>query len=120
MITTFTFVRLQPGWDREAFYQRWCEHTRDWDLRDHPNISNRLMMLEEGGEFVAMAENHWPDREALDEAIAWYETEAGQAHWRDLQEFMDAANSPTSVVTHEVDVSLEKGIDWIARPESAR
>jgi len=119
MITTITFVRKQKALDRETFYERWCAHTRDWDLRDHPYISNRLIMLEEGAEFVGITENHWPNQEALTEAIAWYETEAGQAHWTDLEGFMDAANSPTSVVTHEVDVSANKGVEWIVRPESA-
>lgn len=87
MITTYTFVRMQPGYDRESFYQRWCEHTRDWDLIDHPGISNRLMLLEGDSEFVGMAENHWPDREALDEAARWYGTPKGQAHWKDLTKF---------------------------------
>lgn len=117
MITTFTFVKMQPGFERETFFQRWCEHTRDWDLRDHPGITNRLMLLEEGGEFVGIAENHWPNRAALDEAVKWYETDDGRAHWNDLIQFMDAANSPTRTVTHEVDVSVDKGIEWIAGPE---
>ncbi len=120
MITTFTFVKMQPGFNRETFYKRWCEHTRDWDVRDHPRISNRLLLLEGDSEFVGMAENHWPNREALEEAGRWYGTEAGQAHWKDLTEFMDAANSPTRVVSHEVDVSLEDGIAWVAKPDGAQ
>ena len=67
MITTITLVKMQPGFDRDSFYQRWCEHTRVMDLKDHPEISlNRLILFEEEGEFVGMAENHWPDRESLD------------------------------------------------------
>jgi hypothetical protein len=117
MITTFTFVKMQPGFEREQFFDRWCEHTRDLDLRDHPEITlNRLTLFEQGSEFVGVAENHWPDREALDAAIHWYETSEGQVHWKDLESFMDAANSPTFVVSHEVEVSIEKGIDWKAGP----
>ncbi|MBW2270578.1 MAG: hypothetical protein JRH16_18585 [Deltaproteobacteria bacterium] len=120
MITTITFVKMQPGYEREAFYGRWCEHTRDLDLRDHPEISlNRLTLFEEDSEFVGMAENHWPDREALDAAIGWYGTPEGQAHQKDLESFMDTANSPTMVVSHEVEVSREKGIEWKACPASA-
>ena len=47
MLKTFTFVRMKPGIDRETFYERWCAHTRDFDLRDHPEISlNRLILFE--------------------------------------------------------------------------
>ncbi len=120
MITTITFVKMQPGFDRASFYERWCEHTRDWDLRDHPEISlNRLMMFDEGSEYVGMAENHWPDRASLEAAIRWYETPEGQVHWKDLESFMDAANSPTTVVSHEVEVSEGKGIAWKTRPASS-
>ena len=119
MITTMTLVKMQPGFGRDEFFDRWCQHTRDLDLRDHPEISlNRLMLFDEGSEFVGMAENHWPDRDALDAAVRWYETPAGQVHWKDLVSFMDAENSPTVVVSHEADVSLAKGIDVRARPES--
>ena len=83
MVTTITFVKMQPGLDRASFYERWCEHTGDWDLRDHPEISlNRLMLFEEGSEFVGMAENHWPDRASLEAAIRWYETPEGQERKR--------------------------------------
>ena len=120
MITTFTLVKMQPGFERDEFFTRWCEHTREMDLRDHPEISlNRLMLFEEGAEFVGMAENHWPDRKALDDAILWYRMPEGRAHLADLESFMDAANSPTIVVSHEVEVSLENGIDWKTRPETA-
>ena len=36
MLKTFTMVRMQPGIERDEFYDRWCAHTRDFDLRDHP------------------------------------------------------------------------------------
>ncbi len=117
MITTFTFVKMQPGLGRDEFFDRWCKHTRDMDLRDHPEISlNRLMLFEEGSEFVGTAENHWPDREALDAAVRWYETAEGQVHWQDLVSFMDAENSPTVVVSHEAEVSPDKGVDLKIRP----
>ncbi|MEE2662539.1 MAG: hypothetical protein VX681_00350 [Myxococcota bacterium] len=120
MITTFTFVRMQPGFDRDTFFERWCQHTQEMDLRDHPEITlNRLMLLEPDGDYMGVAENHWPDRAALDAAVRWYETPDGQEHWKDLVSFMDAENSPTFVVSHEAEVSLERGIDWKARPESA-
>lgn len=115
MITTFTLVKMQKGYDRESFYQRWCEHTRDMDLRDHPDISlNRLMLFEqaEGEQYIGSAENHWPNRAALDAAVAWYETAEGIEHMKDLASFMDVENSPTRIVSHEVEVSDEKGIDW--------
>ena len=117
MITTITFVKMQPGLSRDAFFDRWCEHTRDRDLRDHPEISlNRLTMFEEGSEYLGMAENHWPDRASLDAAIRWYEKPEGQAHQKDLESFMDMVNSPTVIVSHEVEVSKERGIEWKARP----
>jgi len=37
----------------------------------------------------------------------------------DLESFMDAANSPTKVVSHEVEVSDAKGIAWKTRPGSS-
>ena len=102
MLTTLTLVKMLPGLSREDFYARWQEHTRDKDLRDHPEISlNRLMMFDEGAEYVGMAENHWPDRASLDAAIRWYETPEGKAHQADLESFMDTAHSPTMIVSHE-------------------
>ena len=118
MLTTLTLVKMQPGFDRDAFYERWCRHTRDYDLRDHPEISlNRLMLFEEGvSEYVGMAENHWPDRAALDAAVAFYETPKGREHMQDLAAFMDVEASPTLVVSHEVEVSEALGIAWKAKP----
>ena len=117
MLKTITLVRMLPGLSREQFYERWCTHTRDFDLRDHPEISlNRLVLFDEtgdgSGDYLGFAENHWPDRAALDAAIAWYETPAGIEHNRDLEAFMDVASSPTFVVGSEVEVSSERGIDW--------
>lgn len=118
MITTITLVKKLPTLTREAFYDRWCEHTRDLDLRDHPEISlNRLTMFAEGAEYLGMAENHWPDRASLDAAILWYQTPEGLMHQNDLDTFMDTPNSPTMIVSHEVEVSSEKGIEWITRPD---
>lgn len=120
MLKTFTLVKMQPGFDRESFYARWCEHTRDLDLRDHPKITlNRLVLFEEGSDYVGFAENHWPDREALDEAVRFYQTPAGELHQKDLDSFMDTANSPTVVASHEVDVSEARGIEWLLRPADA-
>ncbi len=111
MLTTLTFVKMKPGLDRDAFYTRWQEHTRDFDLRDHPEISlNRLMMFDEGWEFVGVCENHWPDRATLEAAIKWYETPKGQEHQADLDSFMDSAGCRTLIVSDEADVSSEKGI----------
>lgn len=121
MITTMTLVKMQPGFDRDSFYERWCAHTHDLDLRDHPEISlNRLMLFDEGSEYVGMAENHWPDREALEAAVRWYETPEGRVHMKDLESFMDTAGSPTVVVSHEVEISKEQGIAWKTRPEGGR
>jgi hypothetical protein len=118
MLKTFTMVRMQPGIERDEFYDRWCAHTRDYDLRDHPEISlNRLVLFDEppagqSAEFVGIAENHWPDRAALDDAVRWYATPEGIEHNRDLEAFMDIANSPTFIVDYEVEVSEARGIDW--------
>lgn len=118
MIKTFTMVRMRPGIDRDEFYDKWCAHTRDFDLRDHPEITlNRLILFDpppDGStpEFVGLAENHWPDRAALDAAIAWYATPDGIAHNADLEAFMDIANSPTHLVDYEVEVEAERGIVW--------
>jgi hypothetical protein len=111
MLKTLTFVRMQPGWSRDAFFKRWCEHTHEWDLRDHPEISlNRLMMLEGTEDYVGVAENHWPDQESLDAAIAWYATEAGQIHWRDLNTFMDTENCLTVTIVNEAVIDSSRGI----------
>ena len=121
MIKTLTFVQMRPGIEREDFYRRWCEHTRDLDLRDHPEISlNRLILFEEAADYVGIAENHWPDRAALDAAIAWYQTPEGVEHNADLASFMDVENSPTVVVGYEVEVSQEAGIDWKTRLGESR
>ena len=117
VVKTLTFVRMLPGIEREEFYRRWCEHTRDLDLRDHPEISlNRLILFDEGADYAGLAENHWPDQAAVDAAIAWYETPAGIEHNADLASFMDIANSPTVVVGHEVEVSKRGGVEWKTRP----
>ncbi|MCH2169550.1 hypothetical protein MK489_02100 [Myxococcota bacterium] len=119
MLKSFTFVKMNPGLSRDEFFQRWCEHTRDWDLRDHPEISlNRLTLVEGDGPYAGIAENHWPDQQALDAAAAWYESSAGQEHWADLSRFMDIENSPTVVVTHEADVSEADGIQILASPDT--
>ena len=106
---TFTFVRKREGWSDEDFFRRWAEHTRDFDLVDHPYITkNRLMLIGGDTPYVGIAENHWPDAESLAKTSAFYEeTERGRAHWSDLGEFMDIENSPTVVVRGEVDVSPE-------------
>ena len=110
MITSFTFVKKQPHLSTAEFFTRWTEHTRDWDLRDHPEISlNRLMMIEGDSPYVGIAENHWPDMESLTKTAEFYEqTDAGKAHWADLLTFMDIDNSPTVIVTHEADVTATR------------
>lgn len=107
MIVTFTLVRKRPHLSREEFLDRWVEHTERFDLRDHPDIErNRLVLLQDDVPYVGLAENHWPDLASLDATSVFYrETEAGRLHWADLESFMDIENSPTVVVTHEVDVS---------------
>ncbi len=111
MLKTLTLVKMQDGWDRESFFRRWCEHTRDWDLRDHPEISlNRLMMIEGDPEYVGVAENHWPDKASLEAAVAWYATEAGLAHGQDLNSFMDVKNSLTVTVSDEAVIDATQGI----------
>ena len=121
MLKTLTMVRMKAGLGRDEFYDRWCAHTRDFDLRDHPEISlNRLILFEvPAGDsdgtsqaYVGFAENHWPDREALNAAIAWYGTPEGIEHNKDLESFMDVPNSPTFVVDYEVEISKERGVDW--------
>lgn len=108
---TFTFVKKQPGWSDEDFFRRWAEHTRDFDLVDHPYITkNRLLLIQGDTPYVGIAENHWPDAESLAATEAFYrDTERGRAHWADLQAFMDIDGSPTVVVAREADVS-EAGI----------
>lgn len=104
MLKTLTFVRRKAGLDRDEFFRRWCEHTRRWDLVDHPYIRlNRLMLLD-GGDYDGVCENHWPDAAALEEAKRFYETDAGAAHMADLGSFMDIASSPTVTVIDEADI----------------
>lgn len=117
MLKSFTLVKMKPGWTREAFFQRWCQHTRDWDLKDHPEISlNRLMLIEGDTAFAGIAENHWPDENALQEAAGWYATEAGRAHLEDLTTFMDIDNSPTVLVRGEALVDDVAGIRLLLEP----
>ncbi|MFK7896735.1 MAG: hypothetical protein AB8G23_12915 [Myxococcota bacterium] len=106
---TFTFVKKRAGWDDEDFFRRWTEHTRDFDLVDHPYITkNRLMLVAGDTPYVGIAENHWPDLESLAATEKFYaETEKGRAHWADLQEFMDIDGSPTVVVRQGADVNPE-------------
>jgi len=103
---TFTFVKKREGWTDEAFFERWAEHTRDFDLVDHPYITkNRLVLIAGPTPYVGIAENHWPDAESLAATSKFYEeTERGRAHWADLESFMDIEGSPTVVVSQEVDV----------------
>jgi hypothetical protein len=118
MIKTFTFVKRRPALTREAFFVRWCEHTRDWDLKDHPECSlNRLVLVTDSASpYDGIAETHWPDAAALAGAIAFYATASGQSHWADLQSFMDIDNSPTVTVEHEAEVSTESGIRLLSGP----
>ena len=117
MVTSFTFVRKRPEFSDEAFFKRWTEHTRDFDLVDHPYITkNRLMLVAGDTPYIGMAENHWPDMESLARTQAFYsETDRGRAHWADLSEFMDIDASPTVIVTKEADVS-EAGITHLVPP----
>ncbi|HKK51105.1 MAG TPA: hypothetical protein VKA74_05940 [Myxococcota bacterium] len=115
MVKSFTFVRKRESFSREEFFARWIEHTRIFDLVDHPCIEkNRLVLVSDGSPYVGIAENHWPDMESLTRTAAFYrETERGRAHWADLSEFMDIESSPTVIVTHEAEVSLE-GVHHLA------
>jgi len=114
VIKSFTFVKKLPHLSDADFFTRWTEHTRDWDLRDHPEISlNRVVMIEGDSPYIGIAENDWPDAEALQKAAAWYATEDGQRHWADLCSFMDIDNSPTVMVTAEAEVSAAEGINVI-------
>jgi hypothetical protein len=70
MLKTVTLVKMRAGWTRERFFQRWCEHTVEWDLRDHPDIMlNRLLMVEGDSDYAGIAENHWPDKSSLEAAV---------------------------------------------------
>jgi hypothetical protein len=105
MLKTLTFVKKLPHLDHAAFFERWCQHTREWDLRDHPEITlNRLMLVDGHDGYSGVAENHWPDRAALDAVAAWYATPAGQPHWQDLCSFMDMAASVTVIVSNEASI----------------
>ncbi len=56
-----------PGPHPRSLFERWCQHTRDWDLRDHPEIGlNRPPLTQGDGPCAGIAENHWPDRATLD------------------------------------------------------
>lgn len=107
MIVTFTLVRKRPHLSNEVFLARWVEHTERFDLKDHPYITkNRLMLVQGETPYVGLAENHWPDLASLERTSAFYrDTEAGRAHWADLETFMDIENSPTVVVSHEAEVA---------------
>lgn len=124
MITTLTFVKqhadLADSQSKEQFMQRWAQHTQDFDLVDHPYISkNRLMLIEGHPDYIGMAENHWPDLDSLIATDEFYKTtERGKAHWADLCEFMDIDNSPTVIVSKEVDVS-DAGIVTLFPPTPA-
>ncbi len=117
MVKSFTFVRLREGADRERFFARWVQHTRDFDVVDHPYITkNRLMRIQGDTPYVGIAENHWPDLESLARTTRFYaETERGRAHWADLCEFMDIDNSPTVLVTQEAEVSAD-GVEQLIPP----
>ena len=110
MIVSFTLVRKREGFTDEEFFARWTEHTEKFDLKDHPYITkNRLMMVQGDTPFTGIAENHWPDMDALAKTGEFYtETDAGRAHWADLTTFMDIDNSPTVIVTHEADVAAAR------------
>ncbi len=110
MIVSFTLVKKREGFTAEEFFERWTRHTEEFDLKDHPYITrNRLMMVASGTPYVGIAENHWPDLESMMATSAFYaETDAGRAHWADLQTFMDIDDSPTLVVTREADVAAAK------------
>lgn len=121
MIKSFTFVKRQPGLTREEFFTRWCQHTSDWDLKDHPDCTlNRLTLTSADGPYDGVAETHWPNEAALAEAVAFYGTEPGKRHWADLQSFMDIDNSPTVTIEHEAEVSIAGGIEILAVGTAAR
>ncbi len=117
MITTFTFVKKRDGFSDEAFFARWTEHTRDFDLIDHPYVTrNRLMTIAGDTPYIGIAENQWPDMESLIQTDEFYkQTEKGRRHWADLLEFMDIEDSPTVIVTREADVGPD-GITQLFPP----
>ena len=119
MVKSFTFVRLKEGVDPDGFFDRWVAHTREFDVVDHPYITkNRLMRIQGATPYVGIAENHWPDMKSLIETSEFYQqTERGRAHWADLCAFMDIENSPTVLVTEEVEVSEEGVTHLIPAPE---
>lgn len=110
MIVSFTLVKKRDGFTDDEFFQRWTSHTETFDLKDHPYITkNRLMMIMGDTPYVGIAENHWPDMASLAKTAEFYETtEAGRAHWADLQTFMDIDNSPTVIVTKEADIDATR------------
>jgi hypothetical protein len=122
MIKSFTFVKRRANLTRDQFFKRWCEHTREWDLRDHADCTlNRLILItEDASPFDGLAETHWPSQNALNAAIAFYGTEEGKKHWADLQSFMDIDNSPTVSAEFEAEVSILKGIQIISSPGLTR
>ena len=117
---TFTFVKKREGWSDEDFFRRWAEHTRDFDLIDHPYITkNRLMLIAGDTPYVGIAENHWPDAESIAATASFYrDTSRGRAHWTDLESFMDIEGSPTVVVNREVDVQPEGILQLFPPPEA--
>jgi hypothetical protein len=115
MLTTLTFVKMQSGLTRDQFFDRWCRHTRDFDLKNHPEIQDRRLMLIDGdGPHVGIAETHWEDAAALERGLRWYDTPAGRAHRQDLETFVDIAHSPIFVVTHEARISRSSGVHVLA------
>jgi len=109
MIKVITLVKRHPSLSPEAFFDIWVKHTREWDLKDHPEVTrNRLCLtrMADGndGPYDGIAETHWPDKATLDRAAAWYGTPEGQPHLKDLQRFMDIENSPTMIISMEADV----------------
>lgn len=119
-MVTFTFVKKREGWSDENFFRRWTEHTRDFDLVDHPYISkNRLMLISGHADYIGIAENHWPDAESLMATQAFYrDTARGRAHWADLEEFMDIDGSPTVVVSREADVGTQGIVEGLSSQRS--
>jgi hypothetical protein len=120
MIKTFTFVKKLDNLTNDEFFARWTQHTKEFDLVDHPYITkNRLMLIAGQTDYIGIAENHWPTIEYLLETGEFYKkTEKGRAHWQDLASFMDINSSPTVIVTHEAEVDA-RGIHQIFPPEGA-